>query len=45
MTSRGPVTGPTATNVLTNLKNWKLNLEKLESHIEIGVIAPQSALL
>ena len=33
-TSRGPVTGPTTTNVLANLKNWKLDLEKLESHLE-----------
>ena len=33
-TFRGPVTGPTMTNVLANLKNWKLNLEKLESHLE-----------
>ena len=33
-TSRGPVIGPRTSNVLTNLKNWKLNLEKLESHLE-----------
>ena len=32
--SRGPVTGPRTSNVLTNLKNWKLNREKLESHLE-----------
>ena len=34
-TSRGPVTGPRTSNVLTDLKNWKLNLEKLESHLNI----------
>ena len=33
-TFRGPVTGPTMTNVLANLKNWKLDFEKLESHLE-----------
>ena len=34
-TSRGPVTGPRTSNVLTVLKNWKQNLEKLESHLNI----------